>query len=147
MKTNQLLDEVKRRHSLESDYALAKLLGWPTSRISIYRAGRRTLDEETALELAELAGLEAGLVLAWMAAERAERADRPEVARAWQRLARRAVGVLVAAVAAQAALPSPDAAAAPASSQGSPDRLCIMSNRRRWLAWLPGFAELPCFAP
>ena len=149
MNTVELLDALKRAMKMPSDYALAKHWGIDLSLMSKYRNGRATLGDELALKAAEDLGLEPGQVLAWIAAERAERADRPEVARAWKRLAKAAEGAVVATIVVQMVSPAPAPAAAPSPAQcgGASDRVCIMLNRlRRWLAWLPGFAELPLFA-
>lgn len=94
--TTELLDAVKRQHGLTSDYQLAKLLAMQTARISHYRAGRRFLSDETALQVAKLLDVAPGYVLAIVAAERAQT---EEIRKAWQRaakaLAGAAVGVLL----------------------------------------------------
>jgi transcriptional regulator with XRE-family HTH domain len=84
--TGALLDAAKSRHSLPSDYALAKTLGVGQSLLSGYRAGRSRPDDAIARRLAELAGLDADIVVVELAAERAQ----TDEARAlWLRVAER----------------------------------------------------------
>lgn len=84
--TNQLLDKVKNRYRLRSDYALAKALHMSRERISKYRTKGGALAEENALKVAEMLELDEGYVLACMEAERAQ----TDAARsAWERLADR----------------------------------------------------------
>lgn len=85
MNTQQLLDAVKSRYSLPSDYALAKFLGLKQQTVSKYRVDGNTLSDETALLVADKLGMDAGEVLAWM---HAERAKSPAAKRALEKLAR-----------------------------------------------------------
>lgn len=85
--TVQLIEQLKDTHGLPSDYAVAKLLGISTQRISNYRNRSDTLGADLAIEVADQLGLDRGYVLACMAAERAKRTDEK---RAWEALARRA---------------------------------------------------------
>ena len=82
--TNELLDAVKARHQIGSDYRLAQVLQCQKSAISGYRAGRSRLDESMCLKVAELLQEPAGAILAEVAAERAKR---PDIKKAWQRAA------------------------------------------------------------
>jgi hypothetical protein len=82
--TNELLDQVKARHGLKSDYALAKHLGMSSERISKYRTRGGALAEDNALKVAQLLELNEGYVLACM---EAERAHSEAAKRAWARLA------------------------------------------------------------
>lgn len=129
--TQELLDLLKQRHRLNSDYQVAKLLGIPTSQMSNYRSGRRGFDDAMALRVAQLLGVEAGLVMTWLHAERAAKAGQPEVVRALERFARKAAAcVLVAVGASGAPSPAPAAAAAPGGAPApSSQSLSIMSNR------------------
>ncbi|EHK9186052.1 transcriptional regulator [Vibrio vulnificus] len=52
--TNALLDRVKAKLELSSDYQLAKLLEVSTGRIGNYRAGRSVLDWNMAFKIADL---------------------------------------------------------------------------------------------
>lgn len=85
--TNQLLNKVKSRLEITSDYRLAKVLGCRASAIYGYRAGRSRLDESMCLKVAELLNEPAGAILAEVAAERAKR---PEIRKAWETAARAA---------------------------------------------------------
>ena len=52
--TNALLDRVKAKLDLTSDYQLAKFLEVGTSRIGNYRSGRSNLDWNMAFRIADL---------------------------------------------------------------------------------------------
>ena len=82
--TVQLLNAVKERHQVTSDYRLAQLLGCMPSAVYGYRAGRSRLDESMCLKVAELLQESPGAILAEVAAERAKR---PDIKKAWQRAA------------------------------------------------------------
>src|SRR6266581_539171 len=88
MKTTvQFLDAVRVRHSLTSDYQLGKLLGVSHARISNYSVGRNMMDEAMCLKIAAALSLDdPGEVLVAIAHEREKR---PEVKRAWERVAKR----------------------------------------------------------
>src|SRR5712691_2387244 len=88
MKTTvQFLDAVRARHGLTSDYQLAKFLEVTHTTISNYRVGRSMMGEEMCLKIAVALGLgDPGEVLVAIAHEREKR---PEVKRAWERVAKR----------------------------------------------------------
>lgn len=89
----EFIDALRRRHSLPSDYAAAKLLKSTPAAVSKYRHGRDTFSDETACRVAELLAIDAGYVLACMSAQR----SRTEGARsAWMHLARRLAPATVA---------------------------------------------------
>lgn len=82
--TNDLLDRIKAKHGLRSDYALAGLLGMSRERISRYRNTNGQLGDDAAVRVAELLDIDVGYVLACAAHERAK----SDAARdAWERLA------------------------------------------------------------
>ncbi|WP_342315392.1 hypothetical protein [Lysobacter sp. FW306-1B-D06B] len=56
--TNELLDQFKAKHGLESDYAAAKDLGLRPNRLSNYRTGVSHADDKTAVILADALGLD-----------------------------------------------------------------------------------------
>lgn len=81
MKTTlQYIDAIKLRHGIESDYAVAKLLGVTRGAVSSYRVGRTFFDDLTALRAAELLGLNP---LEVIAAANAERAKSDDARRTW----------------------------------------------------------------
>jgi len=85
--TVQFLDAVRVRHNLTSDYQLAKFLGVHQTTVSNYRTGRSLMDEAMCLKIAAALGLgDPGEVLVAIAHEREKR---PEVKRAWERVAKR----------------------------------------------------------
>ncbi|MDN2481125.1 helix-turn-helix domain-containing protein [Vibrio agarivorans] len=56
--TNVLLDRVKTRFALTSDYQLAKKLGCSTGRVSNWRTGRNPMDWEIVFEIADMLELD-----------------------------------------------------------------------------------------
>ena len=82
--TVQWIDAVKKRHGLESDYAVAKLLDVGQSQISHYRMGRSTMDVYMAARVAQLLELEPIQVIASAEAERARDAGKKDF---WKRQA------------------------------------------------------------
>lgn len=55
---DDLLDEVKWKHGIKSDYKLAHFLKMTPNTIANYRHGRSRPDDKTLLKLADLAGLD-----------------------------------------------------------------------------------------
>lgn len=84
--TNELLDAVKSRYALPSDYALAGKLKVSRERVSKYRNRGDSMGDDTALRVAELLELDSGYVLACMEAERAQSDVTRKV---WERAAER----------------------------------------------------------
>jgi transcriptional regulator with XRE-family HTH domain len=81
-----VLDSIKTRHDLKSDYALCKLLECSTQLVANWRHGRALPDEKRCQKLADLAGIDADVLIAKMNAQRAK----DSAARAiWERIAER----------------------------------------------------------
>lgn len=70
MKAFEWIDRVKSVRGIESDYAVAKLLGVTKSTISQYRSRGSTLDENAAITVAKTLGVEPAAVVLDQAAER-----------------------------------------------------------------------------
>ena len=81
--TAKLLNTVKRRQRLKSDYQIVQLLGTSTSLMSQWRRGK-VMGEDLALRAAELAGMDPAYVLASLNAERTKSAA---ARRVWRDLA------------------------------------------------------------
>ena len=60
----KLLDEVKQRNGIETDYALAKLLELPRPRIHDYYKGKTTPDEFACLQIANALNIPLNHVIA-----------------------------------------------------------------------------------
>lgn len=130
--TNQLLDAIKARYGLPSDYALAAKVGITRSGISGYRHGRTKLGDEQALKVAELLELDEGYVLACM---EAERTHSEAARRAWEKLATRLKsGGVAAALLLLVATPAPTPANAAPLLASAGD--CILCKIRRAVALL-----------
>lgn len=72
MNTIELLEAVKVRRGIESDYALAKVLGITQQAVSSYRAGNSKISDDVALTVAEILQLNPLQVIALANAERAK---------------------------------------------------------------------------
>lgn len=92
--TADFLDDLKAKHGITSDYALAKLLGMRRQQVSRYRTGTSTFDDETAIKIAELLEVNQGYVMASM---RAQLAKEAHVRNAWEKAAK-ALGGIAAGV-------------------------------------------------
>jgi transcriptional regulator with XRE-family HTH domain len=83
MNTLDFLAACKARLGIESDYALAKRLGVAQSSVSNYRTGRSRIDDDVALTIADILGIDPIIVIA---AANAERASSPERRARWEEL-------------------------------------------------------------
>lgn len=83
---NELLDDVKAKHSIKSDYKLAQFLGLTLGAISHYRHGRSTPDERACQKIADALGMDADVLAAEMLARRA---TTDEARTMWARVAAR----------------------------------------------------------
>lgn len=87
MRSERYLDAVKERHGLTSDTALAEFLGVTQAGISHYRSGRRTMDNETCLRIAQALDLADPMPIIMAAdMDRAERAGQRSL---WEVFSRR----------------------------------------------------------
>ena len=80
MSTLNYLAACKKRLGIESDYALAKALGVTQAAVSSYRTGRSSINDDVALTVAEILGVNPMQVIA---AANAERAKTPEQKARW----------------------------------------------------------------
>lgn len=73
MKTTiEFLDAVKAARGLTSDNQLAVFLGCSRQMVGLYRKGNDFLGDEMAVKIASILGLDAGFVLACVAAQRSK---------------------------------------------------------------------------
>lgn len=72
MNTLELLEAVKERRGVKSDYALAKVLGVTQTAVSSYRTGNSKISDDVALTVAEILGMHPLVVIAAANAERAK---------------------------------------------------------------------------
>lgn len=86
VRTIELVAQVKARNGLSSDAALARALGMTEKTVARWRTGRNWPDDQTAARLAQLAGLDAAAVVAWV---HAERASNPGDRELWKTIAER----------------------------------------------------------
>lgn len=80
MNTIEYLDAVKVKRGITSDYALAKALGVAQPTVIGYRSGRTTINDDTALAIAEILQIHPLQVIA---CANAERAKTPEQRARW----------------------------------------------------------------
>jgi predicted transcriptional regulator len=135
--TNQILDAIKIKHGLTSDYQLARLMGTSEGGISNYRNGRSHLDNQKAMKAAELLGQDAGAIFALVNAERAKtEQERAVWAEIFEKLGGIAASVLLAIGA--ATLPAPNAYAGAVSGAATDSTMYIMLNGKRRKKKRPG---------
>lgn len=84
--TRELLAAAKAHSGIPSNYRLARVLDVPETTVQRWNTGRSRPDDEWCAKLAELAGLDAGEVVASI---RAERASDPQMRELWQSIADR----------------------------------------------------------
>lgn len=89
---NSLLDEVKSKLGISSDYRLAKELEMTTHSIANYRHGRSRPDDLTLSRLAQLANIPAADIDLLAVQLQAERASTEEAKALWSRIAARLQG-------------------------------------------------------
>lgn len=124
--TTEYLDACKVSLQVESDYALAKKLGISTGGIANYRSARSYPDDQVCAKIAEVLGVEPGVIVAGVQVDR-HQAD--ESAATWRWIYEK-VSATAAAVMLGAVLigPSPAQsrmnAGSPADSTGAPCILC-----------------------
>lgn len=80
MQTNDYLELVKRKLDLQSDHALANVLGVTRSAISHMKSGKSGIGDATAVKVAQLSGIPVARVLIDI---HLERSKVPEVKAAW----------------------------------------------------------------
>lgn len=87
-----LLDQVKTRHGIKSDYKLAQFLKVTQNTVANYRHGRSRPDDITLARLAELAGVPAEDIDLLAVQLQAERASTDQARELWSRIAARLQG-------------------------------------------------------
>lgn len=137
MRVEKYLDAVIERHGLKNDKALAEKMGLVHSAISHYRTGRRTMDNEVCLRVAQLLEMENPLPIIMAAdMDRAERAGQHSL---WEVFSTRmaasnataALLLVLVASATNFVAPSPAKAAPLSHSTGQRFILCKIARRLR----------------
>ncbi len=96
MKNTQFyINEIKNSQNITSDYAVSKLLKVSPQTMSKYKAGRSTLDSDTALIVAELLNISPFEILANI---KASKSKKPELAKKWEQLAKQASHIAAAVI-------------------------------------------------
>jgi len=127
--TSKLLDDLKKKLEVSSDYALAKRLGISVQRISNYRTGRNHFDDLMAYRVAQLLDLDPAELVAQI---NLERAKRPEEKAAWREILKQ-LGDAAAVVLLGLSLASPQPAPAmPSGGDTTPRYTLCELRRRRW---------------
>lgn len=81
---SRYLDDAIDERKANSDSDIARKIGATRAAVSSWRVGRRAPDDDQAVALAELLGIEPGEILAECGAARAKK---PETRKAWERVA------------------------------------------------------------
>jgi len=131
MRIEKYLDAVIERHDLKNDTGLAEMIGCNKSAISHYRTGRRSMDNELCLAIAQALGM-ADPMPVIMAADmdRAERAGQHSL---WEVFSKRMAGsaapaTLALLVAAVTNFVTPAPAQAAQDHQATRERVSVMLN-------------------
>lgn len=108
--TLEFLDALKARHSVQSDYATAKLLGVTQQCVSTWRNKRSFFDDSTAIQVGKLLEIDPAYVVACVHAERAKKDEEKAV---WREIIEKFGGVAATVVIgiATATIPMPEASA------------------------------------
>jgi transcriptional regulator with XRE-family HTH domain len=117
MNLSNILDQARSASDIPSDYALAKRLGIPTQHISNWRNGRGFPSPLISFQLAKLAQLDPGQVIAWLETERAERAGNSDQVHAWRELLTKPASIAASVIFAFSISASPETNAAGTISQ------------------------------
>ncbi|MBN3829763.1 Cro/Cl family transcriptional regulator [Burkholderia sp. Ac-20384] len=91
MRSVKYLDQLMEKRNLKNDLALAKSMGWPSSRMSQYRTGKRVMENETCLMVA--LALEMDNPLPIIMAADADRAERLGQRSLWEVFSPRMAGI------------------------------------------------------
>lgn len=123
--TRDLLAAAKSAQGIPSNYRLARVLDVPETTVQRWNNGRSRPEDSLAVRLAEMAGLDAGQVVASIRAERAEPGPMRDL---WVDVASRlARAGAAAAVACITVTGSPDALAhAPGQALDQAAAMCLM---------------------
>lgn len=92
---SQVLDRIKEKHQLKSDYALAKQTGISEQVLAHWRRGRSYPDECSCVRLAQHVDLDVDV---FIAACNAARSRDPVAREAWERIAQRLLSTLSAVI-------------------------------------------------
>ena len=119
MEPSEFFDLIKKNRKLDTDYKLAKMLGWTPQRVWTYRNRGGHFNDESCQDIARVLGQPVEWVLAENAAGKAKRRD---VKAAYRRLAKLAKSATTAVllgfmIAANSLLPS--------TTQAANSALCI----------------------
>lgn len=99
--TADFIEALKAKHSLKSNYAVAKFLGQTDTAVARWSHGKGSFSDETAMQFADLLEIDPAYVVACMHAERAKREEEKKL---WERIATLSSGV-AAVLAVVAVLP------------------------------------------
>lgn len=101
---DELLDALKVKWEIDTDYQLAKRFEVAVQVINNYRRHKSVPDDLTAMRMARELGLSEQAMLALMHSERARKGKNPALADTWGDMARKLGVVALASVAVQSAL-------------------------------------------
>lgn len=91
--TSQFIEDLKAKHGLKSNYAVAKFLGQTDTAVARWAHGKGSFSDETAMQFADLLEIDPAYVVACMHAERAKEVKERKL---WERIANLSIGVTAA---------------------------------------------------
>ena len=135
-----ILDELKKRHNLPSDYKLAKFLGISRTRLSNYRCGINTIDDDLAARIDKLLELPEGVIALEM---HAKRSKCPQISNTFHEIAQKlAAGALCLMLVVGGALPKPAQATGQIGPVNNNIHYAHLKRRvRRRESWLNGVIQ------
>lgn len=111
MKSTKYLDRAIKELNLKNDSGLAREMEWPTSKISQYRTGKRTMDNEACLALAIKLGIDPMPIIMAADIDRAERTGQHSLWEVFSRRTATAASVLAVVLVNFLLTPTPSEAA------------------------------------
>lgn len=118
MQTRNYIELTKKKLKIESDYALAKVLGVSRAAIGKYLTGERVMDDYTAAKIAQVLDLPEIKIIAEANQEREKDAKKKSF---WKKLAKETAAMVLVAIAHGAGI----------DEAKGVDNLYIMRNRRK----------------
>jgi len=100
MNSYDYIEKVKEVKGLDTDYKVAKLMNWPSNKITQYRNGQ-SMDNEAARQIAQIINVPLMQIIADMEAQRQKE---PNKKKAWSKIAKEAGQYILCKIACMKAL-------------------------------------------
>jgi len=129
MKTTDYLIAARNKTEKQTDYALHKALGISQQAVSMYMTGKRIINDDTALRLAEMLGIDASVIIAQANYERTDGKNK----KLWKDYIEKLGGIAASFLIVSTLIMTPTPSKAAQSGAKSLTTLYIMLNRfKQW---------------